>query len=298
MKKRINPMKAVTRSRGSITFNNKYAKPKCGPHSLLVRVTAASINPVDYKVGWPVLGSVVGMDVAGVVEEKGDKVSENINVGDEVFGSAGTNGSLAEYTIVDPKHIALKPSSVSFAEAATLNVTHITSLQGLRDYGKLQEGDRVLIIGASGGCGTAAVQLASTLGAKDIVGVCSGRNAELVRSLGATDIIDYTQQTVRDFYLSGEQTEVPEEKKFDVIYDTATNSGAGEDYKDTCMQLLKKDGERHGQYVAICGYRTMWLRLFTIGFKKNQHLFLAKADAADYEYLAKLADSNQLKSIK
>ena len=206
--------------------------------------------------------------------------------------TAGRNGSLAEFTIVDPSGIALKPQSLSFVEAASLNVTYITTLQGLRDYGKIQAGDRVLIIGASGGCGTAAVQLAKAFGANEIVGVCSGRNADLVKSLGATDIVDYTKQTVQEFCKNGKDA-VEEDQKFDVIYDAATNSGAGEDYKESSMELLKTDPQRHGQYVAINGSAGMWLRKFTIGFKANQHLLTCNTNTQDLSYLAKLIDENE-----
>jgi len=284
------------RSRGSIIFNSNYQKPVCGPSNLLIRVKAAAINPIDYKAPWPVLGTVVGLDFSGVVEEKGSQVGEKFNVGDEVYGTANRSGSLAEFTTVQPSNIALKPKSLSFVETASLNVAYVTSLQSLRDYGKVQSGDRVLIIGASGGCGTAAVQIAKAMGAKDIIGVCSGKNAELVKSLGATDIVDYTKQTVKEFCLNGKE-KIEEDQKFDVIYDAATNSGAGEDYKDSSMELLKDDGKRHGQYVAINGFIGTWLRRLTIGMKANQHLVMCKTDTEILEYLAKMIDENEIKPV-
>lgn len=288
-------MKAAIRSRGNIIFSNDYQKPTCDPKHILIRVKAAAINPIDYKLPWPAAGTVVGIDFSGIVEEKGANVTENFNVGDEVYGSAGRNGSLAEFVLVDPKTIALKPKNASFVEAASMNVTYITALQGLRKYGKMQEGDRVLIIAASGGTGTAAVQLAKILGAKEIVGVCSGKNAEFVKSLGATDIVDYTKQTVKEFCLNG-GSEVTEDQKFDVVFDAATNSGAGEDYKDQSLELLKT-GQRHGQYVAINGSAGMWLRYFTIGFKANQNMLVADSNTEDLDYLAKLVDENGMKPI-
>ncbi|XP_063675065.1 uncharacterized protein LOC134811884 [Bolinopsis microptera] len=283
-------MKAAVFSRGNLSFKSDYKKPKCGADNILVRVKAAGINPIDYKVGWPIKGPVTGIDFAGIVEEKGDKVGDKFKVGDEVYG--GTfNGSLAEYTIAPLAGVAHKPKSASFVEAAAMCTTYSTSLQSLRDYGKLSKDDRVLVIGASGGCGTAGIQVAKSMGAKDIVGVCSGKNEEFVKSLGATDVIDYTKQTIKDYCLN-ESGAINPELQFDVIYDAATNSGGGEDYKNISMELLKPAtaDKKHGQYVAINGSRDMWIRMYTIGFKANQHMMLAKQNPEDLQQLAKLVD--------
>ena len=130
-----------------------------------------------------------------------------------------------------------------------------TGLQSLRDYGKMKEGSRVLIIGAGGGCGLAGLQVARALGAKDIVGVCSGRNEALVREQGATEVVDYTKADVLEHY-SDQEGKVVEENKFDVVYDCASGSGGGENYKEKSIALLKDEG----QYVAINGSLMMWLR--------------------------------------
>merc|ERR1712072_1095142 len=114
-------MKAALRSRGNIYFSNDYQKPTCGPSQLLVRVKAAGINPVDYKLRWPLGGSVVGFDYAGVVEQIGVQVTADIAVGDEVYGWADS-GSLAEYAVVAPDKTAHKPKSLSFVEAASLGI--------------------------------------------------------------------------------------------------------------------------------------------------------------------------------
>merc|ERR1712002_264104 len=132
-----------------------------------------------------------------------------------------TKGSLAEITVAKSDEIAAKPSSITFTEAAAMPVTFLTSLQALRDYGKVEKNDRVLVIGASGGCGISAVQLARVLGAGDIVGVCSGRNAEFVKSMGATHVVDYTKEDIVS-YCQGEDGAIEESMKFDVVYDAAT----------------------------------------------------------------------------
>ena len=283
-------MRAAIFNWGNITFRTDYAKPKCGRNNLLVRVKAAAINPVDYKMGWPMKGPVVGIDFAGVVEEKGANVGDAFKVGDEVYGGTQT-GSLAEYAVVELAGVAHKPKKSTFAEAAAMYVTYMTTLQALRDFGKVCKDDRVLVIGASGGCGTAGLQLAKAMGAKDIVGVCSGKNDEFVRTLGATDVIDYTKQTIKDYCLDSSGAIDPA-RQFDVIYDTATHSGAGEDYKDISMELLKpaESDKKHGQYVAINGRASMWIRAFTIGFKPNQHLMYLNANSKDLQHLATLVD--------
>jgi NADPH:quinone reductase-like Zn-dependent oxidoreductase len=177
---------------------------------VLVRVVASSVNPVEwYEVTGPYfarLGSglrrpkdpTVGADVAGRVQAVGRDVTD-FRPGDEVFGVSG--GSWAEYACASPARLALKPANLSFAQAAAVPVAGVTALQALRDKGRVQAGQKVLINGASGGVGTFAVQIAKTLGA-DVTAVCSSRNVELVRSLGADRVVDYTRE---DFTKSGER---------------------------------------------------------------------------------------------
>jgi len=292
-------MRAVVRKGGDRVFKDDFAVPSCGAQEVLVRVKAAAINPVDYKLRWPIIGTVVGKDFSGVIEELGAKV-DNFKVGDEVYGMTGmSNGSLAELTVVKPEEIAVKPTSISFAEAAAMPITYLTSLQALRDYGKVEKNYRVLVIGASGGCGISAVQLARVLGAGDIVGICSGKNAEFVKSMGVTHVVDYTKEDIVS-YCSGKDGDIEESMKFDVVYDAASASGAGEDYKAKSLQLLKKETpeKKHGQYVAINGNVLMWLRTFTIGHPKNQHLILAEANTKDLEHLADLVDTSEDMKVK
>ena len=252
-------MRAVIRGgKPDMAYNAAYAAPPApGKNEVRLRVRAAGINPVDYKVSKMILGPVVGLDVSGVVEGVGEGVT-TLAVGDEVYGTA--KGSLADYVVAKASSLARKPAHLSFPEAAAMPTAYLTALQGLRDYGKLPQGGRVLIIGASGGCGQAAVQLAKhALQAGFIAGVCSSRNADTVRGLGAHRVVDYTTET-----LAGVFGELPDEEKFDVVFDAATNSGGGEAYKEQCLPLLrpasKDKGEPHGQYVAINGAVGMWLR--------------------------------------
>jgi NADPH:quinone reductase-like Zn-dependent oxidoreductase len=149
---------------------------------------------------------VRGMDVAGVVESIGRNVS-GFHPGDEVFGTC--QGSFAEYAAANQATIAGKPAGVTFEQAAVVPVSGCTALQGLRDQGKIEAGQKVMIIGAGGGVGTFAVQIAKAFGTQ-VTGLCSTRHVDLVRSIGADSVIDYTRQDSAD---------IPE--RFDLILDTA-----------------------------------------------------------------------------
>ena len=199
-------------------------KPLPTDGRVLVKVRAASVNPVDWHFmrATPYLIRIesgfgapenprIGTDFAGTVEAVGKGVTL-FKPGDEVFG--GANGALAQYvTIAEDGNLALKPAGISFEQAAAVNVAGLTALQTLRDRAGLEPGQKVLINGASGGVGTFAVQIAKSLGA-EVTGVCSSRNVELVRSLGADHVIDYTRE---DFTKSGRQ--------YDVVMDNVANRG-------------------------------------------------------------------------
>jgi NADPH:quinone reductase-like Zn-dependent oxidoreductase len=179
-----------------------------GDDQVLVRVRAAGVDQgVWHEVaGLPYLfriagigvrapkNPVAGHDVAGTVEAVGEKVT-GLQPGEEVFGTC--RGAFAEYTCARADRLALKPANLSFAQAAAVPTSAATALQALRDKGKARAGQRVLIIGAGGGVGTFAVQLAKAFGA-EVTGVCSTRKTELVRSLGADDVIDYTREDFAD----------------------------------------------------------------------------------------------------
>ncbi len=200
-------------------------KPVPNDNQLLVRVRAASVNPLDLTIRgpWlirPILGmrkpkdTRLGVDYAGTVEVVGKNVT-NFKPGDEVFG--GKNGAIAEYIcVLADRAVALKPTNMTFEQAASVPVAAITALQGLRDKGKIQPGQKVLINGASGGVGTFAVQIAKSFGA-DVTGVCSTRNVDMVRSLGADHVIDYTKE---DFTKT--------DRRYDLIFDLVGNHSFSE----------------------------------------------------------------------
>src|SRR5437870_3615160 len=211
-----NPMKAIVHCEyGSpdVLKLEEVEKPVPNDNQLLVRVRAASVNPLDLTIRgpWmirPLLGlrkpkdTRLGVDYAGIVEAVGKNVT-NFKPGDEVFG--GRDGALAEYVcVLADRAVALKPANTTFEQAASVPVAAITALQGLRDKGKIQARQKVLINGASGGVGTFAVQIAKSFGT-EVTGVCSTRNVDLVRSLGADHVIDYTKE---DFTKSGQRYEL------------------------------------------------------------------------------------------
>ena len=180
------------------------AKPAVADDRVLVKVHAASVNPLDwhYMRGKPYVmrpmagvgkpdSILMGADFAGTVESVGKNVTR-YKPGDEVFGDR--DGAFGEYVSVREKGaMALKPTNMSMEQAAAVPIAGLTALQALRDKGKLQAGQKVLINGASGGVGTFAVQIAKTYGA-DVTGVCSTRNVAMVKSIGADHVIDYTQE--------------------------------------------------------------------------------------------------------
>jgi NADPH:quinone reductase-like Zn-dependent oxidoreductase len=177
---------------------------------VLVRVHAAGLHRGDWhvmtglpyliRVVVPTLGlrrpkvPVLGMDVAGVVEAVGGRVTR-FQPGDAVFGWC--DGAFAEYAVAPEGQLAAKPANLTFEQAAVVPISGFAALQGLRDEGEVQPGQRVLVIGAAGGVGSFAVQLAKAFGAQ-VTGVCSTRQVELVRSIGADQVVDYTRQDVTD----------------------------------------------------------------------------------------------------
>ncbi len=221
-----NPMKVITHCEyGSpdVLKLEEVEKPVPNDNQLLVKVRAASVNPLDLTIRgpWlirPILGmrkpkdTRLGVDYAGTVEAVGKNpaAAGQFKPGDEVFG--GKNGALAEYVcVLADRAVALKPSNITFEQAASVPVAAITALQGLRDKGKIQPGQKVLINGASGGVGTFAVQIAKSFGT-EVTGVCSTRNVDLVRSIGADHVIDYTKE---DFTKT--------DQRYDLIFDLVGN---------------------------------------------------------------------------
>ncbi len=211
------------------------AQPVMKDNQVLVRVKAVSINvgdvfamrgnpwPTRLIAGFPKPKNyILGQDMAGVVEAAGASVTQ-FRPGDEVY--AACSGALAEYVSVTEDKLAFKPASLTFEQAAAIPTGAITALKGLREVGKLQPGQKVLINGASGGVGTFAVQIAKALGA-EVTGVCSTRNVDMVRSLGADDVVDYTRQ---DFTQNG--------RRYDLILDNVASHSFSE-----IMRVLTPQG--------------------------------------------------------
>jgi NADPH:quinone reductase-like Zn-dependent oxidoreductase len=200
-------------------------KPVPNDNQVLVKVRAVAVNPLDLTIAGPLAlrpisglrkpkETRVGVDYSGTVEAVGKNVT-NFKPGDEVFG--GKTGSFAEYIcVLADRAVVLKPANMTFEQAASVPVAAITALQGLRDKGKIQAGQKVLVNGASGGVGTFAVQIAKSFGT-EVTGVCSTRNVDLVRSLGADHVIDYTKE---DFTNGAE--------RYDLIFDLVCNHSFSE----------------------------------------------------------------------
>jgi len=223
-----NPMKAITSCEYGVDNLKlqEIEKPTPADNEVLVRVRAASVNPADghmIRDSWLARlfsglrkpkNTRFGTDFAGVVEAVGKDVTE-FKPGDEVFGAK--NGAVADYICVKSERaIVMKPVNVTFEQAGSVGIAGITALQGLRDKGHIQSGQKVLINGASGGVGTFAVQIAKAFGA-EVTAVCSTRNVDLVKSIGADHVIDYAKE---DFTRT--------DQRYDVIYDLVSNHSFSE----------------------------------------------------------------------
>lgn len=236
-----------------LEFQN-IAKPVVKDDEVLVRVHAASVHVGDWILmrGVPYVvrmasglrkpkNRVPGTDIAGTVETVGKDVTQ-LRPGDEVFGWC--TGAFAEYACAGEDHFVPKPANLTFEQAAAVGVSASTALQLLRDQGKVQPGQKVLINGASGGVGTFAVQIAKALGA-EVTGVCSTRNVEMVRSIGADHVIDYTQE---DFTRGGQ--------RYDFILDNVGNHSLSATRRAlTPNGALQSNGGGHssGRWVGSMG---------------------------------------------
>src|SRR5438067_5331174 len=279
-----NPMKAIVYCDYGVA-NLKLQdieKPAPADDQLLVRVRAASVNPYDWHFieGSPKIMRAMGIglrkpkhtrlgvDFAGTVEAVGKNVTQ-FKPGDDVFG--GKTGAFAEYVCARAAgSVALKPASLTFEQAASINIAGITALQAVRDKGKVQPGHKVLINGASGGVGTFAVQVAKSYGA-DVTGVCSTRNVDMVRSLGADRVIDYTKED----FTKGEQ-------KYDVILDNVANHSLSE-----FRHVLTPNGK----YVMIGGGGANEQGVFGVMLRPLKAMVLSKF--VDQQMGMMMADSNQ-----
>jgi len=268
-------------------------RPALADDRVLVRVRASSLNKADWHElrGWPRFlrpltrngvvrprSALLGCDFAGVVEAVGKDVTD-LAPGDEVFG--GRSGAFAEY--VSAVNLVRKPPNVTFEEAATMGIAGLTALQGIRDRGRLQAGERVLVNGASGGVGTVAVQIAKALGAH-VTAVCSTRNVEQARALGADRVLDYTRE---DF--TGEQ------ERYDLIVDVA-----GGHSWSAMRRVLRPEGRlvivgAHGSRRQLRHIAAIWL---TSRFsKQTASFFIASFNKEDLQTLADMLESGRLKPV-
>jgi len=271
-------------------------KPDLVDDGVLVRVRATSVNRADWYtlmgkpyIARPMMGGLrkpknklLGADFAGTVEAVGRDIT-GFQAGDEVFG--GRTGAFAEYVCVR-MGVAPKPANLTFEEAAAVPVAGLTALQGLRDHGRLQAGQHVLINGASGGVGTFAVQIAKALGA-EVTAVCSTRNVELVRSLGADLVVDYTRE---DFTRSG--------RRYDLLLDVAGSKSWSQ-----CRRVLNPRAR-----LVIVGAPTgsglmgplghiAKVRLAALRGSQKAVFFVAKFNKADMGVLRELLESGKVKPV-
>jgi NADPH:quinone reductase-like Zn-dependent oxidoreductase len=259
---------------------------------VLIRVCAASVNPIDrlYR-GRPYLVRIkiglskpkdprLGRDVAGQVEAVGSNVTQ-FKPGDEVFGTC--SGAFAEYACASESAFVMKPDNVTWEQAASVPIAALTALQGLRDKGQIQPGQKVLINGAAGGVGTFAVQIAKSFGA-DVTGVCSTGNVDMVRSIGADSVIDYT----REDFTKGTQ-------RYDLIFDCISNHSLS-----ACRRVLNPNGK----FVIVGGkkVRTLLTRAL-IGLawsrfvSQNFVMFVAKLRKDDLTILGDLMKAGKVTPV-
>jgi NADPH:quinone reductase-like Zn-dependent oxidoreductase len=276
-------------------------KPVPGDDEVLIKVRAASVNPLDWKLmkGGPFLFRMLlglgksktkrpGVDVAGEVEAVGKNVAR-FKPGDSVFGVC--RGAFAEYAVSKTVNgmkstLVIKPENVTFEQAASAPVAALTALQGLRDKGRLQRGQKVLVNGAAGGVGTFAVQIAKSMGAS-VTSVCSTRNVDLVRSIGADQVIDYMQQ---DFTKSGQS--------YDILLDCVGNHSFS-----ACRRVLNPKGILVG--VGAPGDVSL-SRIFagllgglvqSVFVSQKMVFFIARANARDLAAVGELMASGQVRPV-
>ena len=265
-------------------------KPVPKDNEILIRVHAASANAYDWRhlradpflirlMGAGLLKpkhKILGADMAGKVEAVGDKVKQ-FRPGDDVFGEGGYGG-FAEYACVDENRFVLKPADLTFEEAAAVPMAGLTALQGLRDKGHIQAGQKVLINGASGGVGTFAVQIAKSYEA-EVTGVCSTAKMDLVRSIGADHVVDYTREDV-----------TKKGQLFDLIFDNAAFRSISK------YRRIMAPG---GRYVLAGGSMSRFFQLMLMSMTgvKNMGLMVANVNQKDLLFLIELMKAGKVRSI-
>lgn len=261
-------------------------QPQIKPDQLLVRVHASSVNPIDWKTRKGMLSLltgknfpiVLGFDVAGEVVAVGSQVSR-FQVGDAIYGSTKfPGGAYAEFAAIPENLAALKPTNLSYEEAATVPLAAMTALQALRDLGHILPRHKVLINGAAGGVGMFAVQIAKAL-ETEVTGVCSTRNLEFVRSLGADRIIDYTQQ---DF--------AAENIQYDIIFDAVAKRSLAR-----CKKVLKPNGV----YITTLPTPEVVIQGVVSTFLPGQKakFIMEKPNAQDLVYLKELIEAGKVRTV-
>ena len=275
-------------------------RPAVEDGQVLVRVRAASVNPADWHLirGEPSIArlqwglrapkfAVPGCDLAGQVEAVGHSVT-SLQPGDEVFGSLFMRGfgALAELASVPEDVLAPKPANLSFDDAAAVPIAALTALQGLRDRGRVEAGHKVLIIGASGGVGTFAVQIAKSLGA-EVTGVCSTRNVDMVRSLGADHVVDYTRE---DFTQGGQ--------RYDLIFQLAGTGSPSECRRALIPKgtLLLSSGESNGRVIGPLGRVAKALAMSPF-VGQRMVSFTVKPNRADLEAVKRLIEAGEVSPV-
>ena len=283
----LNKMKAVVYDKNSTDklVYRDVDKPTPADHEIGVRVLAVSANAADYrsmKMGIIPKKKIFGSGIAGIVESTGKKI-QRFKQGDEVIGELSDFGfgGFAEYTVAPEKAFILKPEKISFEEAATLPVAATTALQALRNKGKVQKGQKVLIVGSSGGVGTFALQLAKYFGA-EVTAVCSTKNLEQSIALGADFVIDYTKEAF-----------TKQAKQYDLII--AINGNYS-------LFAYRRILSPRGKYVMVGGALSQVLRSLLFGWlmsfgSKKMYSLSAKSNPADLEFVAKLLAEAKIKVV-
>ena len=273
------------------------ARPAAADDRVLIKVHAAAVNPLDwhYMRGLPYIMRAdagigapkdirMGVDFAGTVEAVGKEV-KRFKAGDEVFG--GVTGAFAEYvSLREDRAIALKPPNISFEQAGSVAIAGVTALQVLRDSAAIKPGQRVLINGASGGVGTFAVQIAKSMGA-DVTAVCSTRNVDMVRALGADHVIDYT----REDFTKGSQS-------YDLIFDNVGNRDLSELRRIAAPKgaVVMVGGSGGGKFLGPLGdvVRAAGYSLFV---SQNFTFLLAQLNQRDLEALRELMQAGKVTPV-
>ena len=277
-----------------LRFEEAVARPAIGDDEVLVRVAAASVDRGTWHImaglPYPIRLAGFGLrapkplnpgrSVAGTIELVGKDVTD-VTVGDEVYGTC--DGSFAQYAAAQPSKLAAKPANLTFDQAAAMPISGLTALQAVRDQGQVQPGQRVLVVGASGGVGTFALRIAKAYDAQ-VTGVCSTRKVEFVRALGADHVVDYTQE---DFTRG--------EERYDVIIDTGGNRRLSDLRRALTPRgrLVLVGGETGGRLLGG-SERSIRALLLSPLVRQKLGTFIASENAADLAVLRDLAEAGRL----